>query len=176
MLEGENINLRVREKEDLPLFHEWVNDLEFLGEYAPIVQLSKTYVEKTVNESSNDNKMFLIEKKDGKKIGMIHYFMVRGGGPYNLLEIGYTVIPSERKKGYCTEAVKIIVDFIFLSKEVERIQANTDTENIASQKVLEKAGFTKEGIVRKMLFTRGKWADSSLYSILREEWKEPKIL
>lgn len=176
MLEGKNINLRIREREDLPLFHEWINDLEFLGDYAPIMQYPMSFLEKTFDESSNDNKMFIIEKKDGTRIGMIHYFMVRSGDPYKLLEIGYTLIPSERNKGYCTEALKIIVDFIFLSKEVERIQATTDIENIASQKVLEKSGFTKEGIVRKMLFSKGKFADSALYSILREEWKEPQIL
>jgi RimJ/RimL family protein N-acetyltransferase len=41
---------------------------------------------------------------------------------------------------------------------------------------LGKAGFKKEGVVRKSLFTRGEWRNMILYSILREEWKEPKIL
>ncbi len=43
-------------------------------------------------------------------------------------------------------------------------------------KVLEKTGFKKEGIVRKSLFARGEWRDMFLYSILREEWKEPRKL
>jgi ribosomal-protein-alanine N-acetyltransferase len=47
---------------------------------------------------------------------------------------------------------------------------------MASQRVLEKAGFKKEGIVRKCIFIRGEWRDEFLYSILREEWKEPQIL
>ena len=75
-----------------------------------------------------------------------------------------------------SEAVKIIVDYIFLSKDTVRIQAHTDVRNIASQRVLEKASFKKEGVVRKSLFIRGEWRDAYLYSILREEWKEPKIL
>jgi RimJ/RimL family protein N-acetyltransferase len=37
-------------------------------------------------------------------------------------------------------------------------------------------GFQKEGTIRRMLFKKGKWADSNLYGILREEWKGPKIL
>jgi RimJ/RimL family protein N-acetyltransferase len=49
-------------------------------------------------------------------------------------------------------------------------------DNSASHRVLEKAGFTKEGIIRKSAFIRGEWKDGSLYSILREEWKEPKVL
>jgi len=51
-----------------------------------------------------------------------------------------------------------------------------DVRNVASQRVLEKSGFQKEGIIRKRLFFRGEWTDNLLYSILREEWKEPKIL
>jgi RimJ/RimL family protein N-acetyltransferase len=86
------------------------------------------------------------------------------------------LVPSERGKGYCTEAVRIIVDYLFLSRDTMRIQACTDTRNVASQKVLEKAGFKKEGTMRKYLFPRGELRDACLYSILREEWKEPKIL
>jgi len=57
-----------------------------------------------------------------------------------------------------------------------RIQAQTDQRNVASQRVLEKAGFKKEGTLRKNFFMRGEWTDDYIYSILREEWKEPKIL
>jgi len=49
-------------------------------------------------------------------------------------------------------------------------------KNRASQRVLEKAGFKKEGALRKSMFVRGEWVDTYVYSILREEWKEPKIL
>jgi RimJ/RimL family protein N-acetyltransferase len=68
------------------------------------------------------------------------------------------------------------VDCLFLSGNIVRIQAGTNVRNKASQRVLEKAGFKKEGITRKSAFVRGEWADAYLYSIIREEWKEPKIL
>jgi len=92
------------------------------------------------------------------------------------MEIGYAMLPSERNKGYGTEAISIIVDYLFLSKQLERIQATTDVTNQPSQRVLEKNEFKKEGIIRKAGFIRGQWRDEYLYSILREEWKEPKIL
>ena len=92
------------------------------------------------------------------------------------MEIGYSLIPDERGKGYCTEAVLIMVDYLFLSRDVIRVQATTDVRNVGSQKVLEKAGFKKEGTIRKSIFIRGDWRDAYLYSILREEWKVPKIL
>jgi RimJ/RimL family protein N-acetyltransferase len=69
-----------------------------------------------------------------------------------------------------------MVDFLFLSKNTVRVQAKTNPRNVASQRVLEKAGFTREGVIRKDVFIRGQWQDGVLYSILREEWKEPRIL
>ena len=165
------VNLRVVEKEDLPWVAECINNPEFYGEYEPLMQVSRTELEKKYDKLTPKEKWFIIEKKDGSKIGGISHFPVG-----ELLEIGYTIIPSERNKGYCTEAVKIIVDYLFLSKDIVRIQAGTNPKNVASQRVLEKVGFKKEGLVRKSVFVRGKWEDGFLYSILREEWKESRIL
>jgi len=133
--------------------------------------MSKTEWEKRYDNFTPDTKWFFIEKKDGSRIGTIFHFL---NGNY--MEIGYVLAPNERKKGYGSEAIKIIVDYLFLSKQLARVQAITGVDNFASCRVLEKAGFTKEGIMRKSGFIRGEWKDGCLYSILREEWKEPKIL
>ena len=172
MLEGKNVNLRVVEREDLPLLTEWLNNPEFSGEFMwwP-QQQSRAEREKEYDNLPHDTKQFFIEKKDGTKIGWIGHFLFGG-----LLEIFYYLLPSERGKGYGTEAAIIMVDYLFLSKDIVRVQARTDVRNEGSQKVLGKAGFKKEGVVRKSLFARGEWRDFYLYSILREEWKEPKIL
>ena len=85
--------------------------------------------------------------------------------------------PSERNKGYTIAAVRLLVDYLFSTKkEVERIEAVTDVENVRSQRVLEKNGFKLEGELRKRAFNRGQYRNEYMYSILREEWKEPKIL
>jgi len=172
MLEGKNVNLRIVEREDLPLLIDWNSNSEFYGEkWYDMLQLSKTDWEKRYDNLTADTKWFFIEKKDGTKIGEIGHFMSG-----KLLEIYYYLVQSERGKGYGTEAIMIMVDYLFLSRELMRVQATTDVSNIVSQRVLEKAGFTKEGIIRKSNFTRGKWCDDCLYGILREEWREPKIL
>ena len=172
MLEGKNVNLRIVEKEDLPFIANWFNDPEFSGEYDPLdEQQTKADVERRYDNLGPDAKWFITEKKDGSKIGFVGSFLVGG-----LTEVGYALISNERNKGYGTEALKIMVDYLFLSKDIVRIQAGTNVENKPSQRVLEKTGFKKEGIVRKELFVRGKWADFFRYSILREEWKEPNIL
>jgi ribosomal-protein-alanine N-acetyltransferase len=174
LLEGKTVNLRIVEKEDLPLLEEWFNKPEAFGEYVPLRQVSRTEAEKMF-EGPHERKSFIIEKKDGSKIGFITHFYVLHPASRQL-EIGYSLVPTERGNGYCTEATRLMVDYLFLSKDTMRIQAQTDPGNIASHKVLEKAGFKKEGTLRKSFFTRGELRDCYIYSILREEWKEPKIL
>ncbi len=171
MLEGQRVHLRVVEKEDLPLIAEWRNNPEFQGECNLFIQESKVDLEKRYDSFHPAQEWFLIEKKDKTKVGLIVLEPREG-----MQEIGYNIIPSERGKDHCTEAVKIIVDYLFLSQRIVRIQAHTDVRNSASQRVLEKAGFTKEALVRSHIFMRGQWRDEFLYSIIREEWKEPKIL
>jgi ribosomal-protein-alanine N-acetyltransferase len=83
---------------------------------------------------------------------------------------------NSRKKGYCSEATSLIIDFLFLSDTIARIQALANVENIGSQKTLQKAGLRKEGILRKYAFVYGHWADFVMMSILREEWDHPKVL
>ncbi len=128
-------------------------------------------MEKNYDTAPPERKRFFVEKKDGTKIGVVGAFPVG-----DLWEIGFTLIPSERGKGYGTGAVTIFVDYLFLSRDLIRIQATTDLRNIASQRTLETVGFKREGTVRKSMFIRGKWRDLLLHSVLREEWKEPKIL
>jgi RimJ/RimL family protein N-acetyltransferase len=132
VLEGKNVNLRIMEKDDMPLFVEWVNKPEVFGEYNPLHQMSKTEAEKMF-ENPHEEKSFIIEKKDGSKIGFItHFYVLHVAG--RQLEIGYSLVPSERGKGYCTEATQLMVDYLFLSKDTMRIQAQTDPRNVASHK------------------------------------------
>jgi ribosomal-protein-alanine N-acetyltransferase len=178
LLEGKLVNLKLMEKEDVPLIAEWASNPEVVGEYQPLVQVSKSEFEKSFGtEDKHEEKSFLIGKKDGTKIGMIlHFYVLHVTASIAPLEIGYFLLPNERGKGYGSEAIALIVDYLFLSKNIMRIQATTDTRNLASQKVLEKAGFKKEGTLRKYVFLRGELRDAFLYSVLREEWKEPRIL
>ena len=179
MLEGKNVNLRVMEKEDLSFYVESHNDVDYYGEHGPVTtQVSMAAVEKRFENPTplatvTEVKRFIVEKKDGTNIGFIAHYLIQ---PTKLMEIGYDTIPSERGKGYGTEAVQIMVDYLFLSKHIVRIQAVTNVGNKASQRVLEKVGFKKEGTLRKIGYVRGERTDAYIYSILREEWKEPGIL
>jgi ribosomal-protein-alanine N-acetyltransferase len=171
LLEGKNVNLRAIEREDLPLLTEWSNNPEYLGEFVWLPQQSRAEWEKRYDSLTSDTKWFFVEKKDGTKIGTMFHWHIG-----DLMEISCILTSDERGKGYGTEATKLFVDYLFLSRDLIRIQAHTDEGNHVSQKVLENVGFKKEGIIRKSVFARGEWRDRTLFSILREEWKEPQIL
>jgi RimJ/RimL family protein N-acetyltransferase len=168
LLEGKTVNLRNASKDDVPLMMRWWSDPQYMGEYQDTRMLSKEELEKVMLEKTT---FLIIEKKDGAKIGHIGGWMIG-----KTMEIGFALVPNERRKGHGTEAIQLMIDYLFLTKDIVRIQVSTDTRNITSQKALEKAGFTKEGTMRKSGYTRGKYEDHYLYSILREEWKKPKIL
>jgi diamine N-acetyltransferase len=179
LLEGKTVNLRVMERDDVDFMVECRNNLDFWGEYAPVgEQISKSEWLRYFDSPSNFSiltewKTFIVQKKDGNKIGIVNHHL---NLPYKWVEIAYFLAPSERGKGYGTEAVQLIVDYLFLSKELARIHAIADVKNKASQRVLERTSFQREGTMRKCVYNRGELRDYYLYSVLREEWKEPKIL
>jgi ribosomal-protein-alanine N-acetyltransferase len=178
LLEGKTVNLRIMEKEDVPLLLEWWNSLEYQGEYFPVPQKSKNqalqeFENPSPVQAAMEHREFMIEKKDGTRVGHI------GFGRdilHDWIEIGYDVVPSERRKGYAGEAIQIMTDYLFLSKDIPRILVCTDARNTPAIRAAEKVGFRKEGIIRKGGFINGKFADVCLLGILREKWKEPKIL
>jgi RimJ/RimL family protein N-acetyltransferase len=83
--------------------------------------------------------------------------------------IGYAVLPSMQGRGYVHEALGLLIGFAWTTLDLQRIEADTDPENIASRRVLERLGFTHEGSMRKRWFVHGKWHDASWYGLLRED-------
>lgn len=85
--------------------------------------------------------------------------------------IAVIVRPSLRGKGVGTDAHRALVDYLFSHTRAERIEAFTDMENVAEQRVLVKSGFTQEGRVRSSIWRQGAWRDQLLYSLLRSDTK-----
>ncbi|MEU6422422.1 GNAT family N-acetyltransferase [Streptomyces spiralis] len=81
--------------------------------------------------------------------------------------MGIVLLPEARGKGAGTEAQRQLVRYLFAHSTVMRIEADTEAENLAEQRALEKAGFTREGVLRSVSFRDGRWRDGVRYSILR---------
>ncbi|MFC0414064.1 GNAT family N-acetyltransferase [Cytobacillus solani] len=79
---------------------------------------------------------------------------------------GFTLDKEYNGNGYTTEALQLVVDFAFRELKLHRIEAGAMPDNIASIRVLEKAGFKKEGIAKENLKINGKWTDHQILAII----------
>lgn len=82
-------------------------------------------------------------------------------------EIGYLVGSAYWGKGIASQAVKMAANAVFVEwGQLERLEAVVDVENPASQRVLEKTGFTREGVLRKYYTLKGRPRDAVMFSLL----------
>jgi RimJ/RimL family protein N-acetyltransferase len=84
-------------------------------------------------------------------------------------ELGIGLLPEARGRGYGTQAHRLLVRYLFAHTTVHRIEAATEADNTAEQRVLEKTGFTREGVRRGIRWRDGAWRDEVLYGILRTD-------
>lgn len=87
------------------------------------------------------------------------------------IEIGYFLSEKHWGKGITTRAVKAITSYAFSNFEIVRVYAETYEDNTGSRRVLEKAGFTLEALLRKYVIKNGIIKDSCIYSVLKENFR-----
>ena len=108
------------------------------------------------------------DASDNSFVGLIALKLGRQN--YRSGEVWYKILPAYWGKGYTTEALGALLKFGFEELNLHRIEAGCAVENIASVRVLEKAGFTREGRKRKILPIRGEWHDNYFYAILDTDY------
>lgn len=86
-------------------------------------------------------------------------------------EVGYSVARPHWNKGLCTEALRAVLDAAFsIHEDLNRVHARTDPANVGSQRVLEKVGMAKEGVLRMNRVHGEEAFDEAVFSVLRSEW------
>jgi ribosomal-protein-alanine N-acetyltransferase len=90
---------------------------------------------------------------------------------YRSGKMGYCLDDTVWGKGFATEAAGALLRWAFDTLDLNRVQAETDTRNTASSRVLEKLGFVREGTLREDCIVDGEVSDSWVYGLLRREWK-----
>lgn len=93
--------------------------------------------------------------------GMLHHL----DPERQIVEIGYFVLPDARRRGFATAIARLLAEHAF-SLGVERVAAYVNVGNVASERVLERAGFTREGVVRSLPVPDGRRVDKTLFSLL----------
>ncbi len=85
-------------------------------------------------------------------------------------EIGFTLAAQHHGRGYATEAVRAVLDHLFHVQRLHKVSAECDARNAASARLLERAGFTREGLRRSHTWIKEEWTDDLLYGLLATEW------
>lgn len=115
----------------------------------------------------------IFRKQDGAFLGQINY-VVRSDnnfiGTKHRAEIGYDLTPHYWGKGYISEAIRRVIEFIFNCTEINRIEAIVHTENSRSLNVLARLGFHREGILREYVRWEGEYWDMALLTMLKRDW------
>ncbi len=85
-------------------------------------------------------------------------------------ELGYWLVPRARGRGVATAALSLAVGWLFDGLELLRVEIATTTENVASQDLAQRLGFTREAVQRERDIERGHRVDVVQYGLLREEF------
>ena len=85
-------------------------------------------------------------------------------------ELGFTLALSCQGQGYATEAVRGMLGHLFRVEGLHKVSAECDARNTASARVLERAGFTREGHLRSHTWIKNEWTDDLLYGLLARDW------
>ena len=89
---------------------------------------------------------------------------------YRSASLGYVLDEAAWGHGYATEAARALLQWAFDTLDLNRVQAEADTRNLASARVLEKLGFVREGTLREDCVVNGEVSDSWVFGLLRREW------
>jgi RimJ/RimL family protein N-acetyltransferase len=168
---SDHVILRPVSEDDLPVLHRLTHDPEAAGEF----EWAGWSDPHTWRRGWEKNGLLgpdggtLMVARTQELLGLVNW-RGRGSGPApSRWEIGIALLPQARGKGHGTEAQRQLTRYLFAHTTVHRIEAITATGNIAEQRALEKAGFTKEGVLRGIGWREGAWRDGVLCSILRTD-------
>ncbi|QTA37754.1 GNAT family N-acetyltransferase [Thermosipho ferrireducens] len=176
MLKGKLVRLRAYSKDDLEKVLEYINDSEVKKCLTPGIPFPfrKEDEEKwyqNLNPFSEKSYSFAIETlSDGEYIG--------GCGINNVYwknsvaTVGIFLGKPFWNKGYGTDAMRVLVNFIFNEMNINKVRLDVYSFNKRAIKSYEKVGFKVEGILREEIFREGKYHDIFVMGILRNEWKK----
>ncbi len=175
-IETERLTLRRFEyTDDEAMLKYWVSDERIQSLYSEPVYTTKEAVKELLDkyigsyEKNDYYRWAIIENKSGECIGQIAFFLVDSKNHF--AEIEYCIGSGFQCIGYATEAAKAIIKYGFEKINLHKIQICTKTVNKASKRVIEKCGFTYEGMLRDYFYMKGEYVGRLYFSMLRSEYE-----
>lgn len=176
VIETENLLLRKIIVEDIDVIFRIYSDEQIMKYFGrekmkSYSEAEMKYSQLTEDFESRKGIRWAISKKPDLK-------MIGSGGFWKIMkenfraEIGYELLPEHWRKGIMTEALRAMIKFGFEVMKLHSIEANTDPENTASNRMLDKLGFKLEGHFRENFCFNGKYLDTYTFSLINENDKE----
>jgi len=162
-LEDQNDIFEYRRDKDINKFQAWIPETivdvkTFIGDTAKQINVPYTWFQ-----------FVIVERQTQSIIGDlgIHFLDKEN----RQVEIGCTLNKNFQNKGYATESVKRVIDFLFKELRKHRIITSIDPNNMSSIRLVERIGFRKEAHFVESLFVDGKYVDDLVYALTEKDWE-----
>lgn len=176
---GDRIRLRAAEREDIPTFLRWINDVDVAENLLFITPWSSIEEEQwfdSMMEKQPAEHVLVIEIKDQESnqeyraIGTCQFVDINWRNRSS--EVGIMIGDKTLwDQGYGTEVMRLLLDHGFASLNLHRIWLQVLTKNKRGIRAYEKAGFLHEGKFRQSEYQHGRYHDVQLMSVLKDEWQ-----
>ncbi|MCR5789446.1 MAG: GNAT family N-acetyltransferase [Lachnospiraceae bacterium] len=165
VIETNRLIIRKMVSSDIPVLREWMPDKSIYTYWGKGPSKAERNPELLFEKEEKPTKSFhlgIAEKNSGKVVGDIWVYLIEND---RMAQIAIRLSKDIHGKGYGTESLSAMTSFCFDHTELQRLWTEVDVRNIASCRMLEKCGYTKEGLIRqgKMVNT---WCDYYIYGIL----------
>ena len=171
MLRGKRITLRPVREGDVEAMYAAHADIGNRGAFYPLGVLSESAFKKQFAETGfwqKEEGTLLITAADAPMAGHIEFF--KPVAYWDAFELAYQLYDQQfAGRGWVTEAVQLMTDYLFAVKKQKRIQLVIVPGNDASKRIAEKCGFQLEGTARGAFFNDGRSQDVLIYSLLRDD-------
>ena len=168
------IEVRPARPEDAALLHLWRAE-KSVRRYQPLAALSTSQLRAELaarraddlwrNRGDRFDWIILVHRQPAGWITLVVHSWEHG-----LAECGYSLSTAFQGRGHMQRALARLIHDLFTRTRLHRLEARTALANVASQKVLEKLGFRREGLLRGYFQLDGEWVDNYLFALLKEDW------
>lgn len=170
------LKIRNLRESDLDAFHKYRSNpdiTKYQGFNTFTLQQSKDFIASQINNLRiipGEWSQYGIEKvSTGQLIGDCAIYLQMADS--RIAEIGITISHLHQRLGYAKEAMKGLMNLLFLEKGIHRIVETVDAENIASIQMLKSLSFREEAHFIESVFFKGKWGSEYQFALLKNEWE-----
>ena len=166
--------IRLAKPEDAEAIYSYRSDAvvnQYQGWFPESVEEVRNYITNmpvTMDVADICLQFAIINKYENRIIGDMGIIFT--GHEKTQAEIGCTLNKYYQGKGYATEALRAMVNHLFVGLKKHRIVASIDPRNTFSIRLIERLGFRKEAHFKESYFLRGEWVDDVIYAMLDKDW------